>query len=244
MYSTLAYLYQQTHMVILLDASGTYNSIRYRPVFSKDLKASKGVDNVILIRFMNQEQKPVDITGLTFTFRVMSRDGTQLLLSKELETVTASQGHTKLTLIESDLDEIVAQKANYSITVDRNSLTEPVFVDDQAGSRGVIEILDATHPEFNASTGITATFGVGNPTHSSRWQPENFLTTIQYTNAAFEGTVTVQGSTTGNDWYDVASATYSTADSSTHYINAEGLFPYMRLSVDTTAGTVGGILVR
>ena len=244
MYSTLAYLYQQTHMVILLDASGAYNSIRYKPVYSKDLKASRGVDNVILIRFMNQEQKPVDITGLTFTFRVMSRDGTQLLLSKELETVTASQGHTRLTLVESELDEIHAQKANYSITVDRNSLTEPVFVDDQAGSRGVIEILDSTHPEFNASTSVTATFGTGNPTHSSRWQPENYLTTVQYTNTDFEGTVTVQGSTTGDDWYDVASATYSTEDSDTHYINAEGLFPYMRLSVDTTAGTVGGILVR
>ena len=244
MYSTLAYLYQQIHMVILSDASGTYNHLRYEPVFSKNLKASRGVDNVILIRFMNQQQKPVDISNLTFTCRVMSYDGTQLLLTKELETVAGSAGHAKLTLTEAELTDINPQRAHYSITVDQNGLTEPVFVDDSAGARGVIEILDATHPEFNASTSVTATFGTGNPTHSSRWQPENFLTTVQYTNAAFEGTVTVQASTTGDDWYDVATATYAAADSNTHYINAEGLFPYMRLSVDTTAGTVGGILVR
>ena len=235
MYSTLGYLYQQNHIVILLDASGTYNDIRYRPVFAKDLVASKGVDNVILFKFLNQEQKPVDTTGLTFTVRVMNRAGTELLFTKELEAVDATKGQLKLTIIESDLDDIVAQKANYSITVDRNSLTEAVYLDDNAGARGTLSIVDATHPEFTASTSVEGT---------SVWQPEQYLQTIQYTNDGFEGTITVQGSTTGNDWYDVASATYSAADSNTHYINAEGLFPYMRLSFNTVAGTVGSILVR
>jgi hypothetical protein len=248
MYSTLAYLYQQIHMVILLDASGTYNSIRYRPVFSKDLKASKGVDNVILIRFMNQEQKPVDITGLTFTFRVMSRDGTQLLLSKELETVTASQGHTKLTLVESELDEIVAQKANYSITVDRNSLTEPVFVDDQAGSRGVIEILDAAMPEFEASSEITVAANPGDSSavYSSQWNPENYLQTVQYNLTDFEGTITVETSATGNaPWYELETVQYdSGATTASKYFNVEGWHSKMRLRVEYTSGTIDAIYVR
>ena len=146
-----------------------------------------------------------------------------------------SKDFARFSKIVGHLDNIEAQKANYSITFDRNSLTEAVYLDDNAGARGTLSIVDATHPEFTASTSVEGT---------SVWQPEQYLQTIQYTNDGFEGTITVQGSTTGNDWYDVTSATYSAADSNTHYINAEGLFPYMRLSFNTVAGTVGSILVR
>lgn len=248
MYSTLAYLYQQTHMVILLDASGTYNSIRYRPVFSKNLVASKGVDNVILIRFMNQDQKPVDITGLTFTFRVMNQDGTQLLLSRELETVTASKGHTKLTLVEQDLDDIVAQRANYSITVDRNNLTESVYVDDNAGARGVLEIQDAAMPQFEASQTVTMAANPGDSTavYSSEWNPEHYLTTVQYNLTDFEGTITVETSANGSaPWFEIDPIQFdSGAVSGSKYFNVEGLYGKMRLRVEYTSGSIDSIYVR
>lgn len=247
MYSTLAYLYQQTHMVILLDASGTYNSIRYRPVYSKNLVASRGVDNVILIRFMNQEQKPVDITGLTFTFRVISQDGTQLLLSKELETVTASSGHTKLTLVESELDEIVAQRANYSITVDRNNLTESVYVDDNAGARGVLEIQDAAMPQFEASQTVTMAANPGTSTsvYSSEWEPGNYLQTVQYNLDAFEGVITVETSVNGSaPWYEVDSVEYTSATTASKYLNLSGWYNTVRLRVEYTAGEIDTIYVR
>jgi hypothetical protein len=248
MYSTLGYLYQQNQTVILLDASGTYNDIRYRPVFAKDLVASKGVDNVILFKFLNQEQKQVDVTGLTFTVRVMNREGTELLFTKELEAVDASKGQLKLTIIESDLDDVEAQRANYSITFDRNSLTEAIYLDDNAGARGTLKIVDATHPEFTASANITfaADPGDGSAVYSSEWNPEHYLQTIQYNLNAFEGTITVEASVNGNTpWYELESIEYSSgAVTASKYMNVEGWYNTMRLKLEYTAGSIDSIYVR
>jgi len=245
MYSTLAYLYQQTQVVLLLDNTGAVHNVRWEPVYSKNLKASKGVDNVILFRFLNQDQKPVDITGLTFTCRVMDRAGEELLFARDLEAVSTTKGQAKLTITEQTLDSVQSQLANYSITVDRSSLTEPVYVDDSAGARGVIYIADAAMPAYRDSLSVTVPeFTAGQTNYSSGWQPEQYFQTIQYTNDSFVGSITVQTSLTGNEWYDDGSITYSTANSDTKYINLSGWYGYVRLKFDSTSGTSGSILVR
>jgi hypothetical protein len=71
MYSTTAYLYQQIIRVLLIDTSGGYFTARYDPVYAKTLTVNKGVDNVLLFEFINQDQKPVNITGSTFRFRLL-----------------------------------------------------------------------------------------------------------------------------------------------------------------------------
>jgi hypothetical protein len=64
MYSTQVYLYQQLTRVLLMDTGGGETFIyRYDPVYAKRLTINKGVDNVLLFEFVNQEQKPVNITG-------------------------------------------------------------------------------------------------------------------------------------------------------------------------------------
>ena len=248
MYSTLAYLYQQTQVVLLLDNTGAVHNVRWEPVYSKNLKASKGVDNVILFRFLNQDQKPVDITGLTFTCRVMSRDGTELLFARDLETVSATKGQAKLTITSNTLDNVQSQLANYSITVDRGSLTEPVYVDDHAGARGVLYIADATHPEYTESTAVTVAANPGDSTvvYSSEWAPEHYLQTIQYNLNQFEGTITVESSLNGEaPWYELESIQYdSGAVTAAKYMNVEGLYGKMRLTVEYTQGSIDQILVR
>ena len=62
MYSTTIYLYQQIIRVLLIDTSGGYFTARYDPVYAKTLTVNKGVDNVLSFQFLNQEQKPVDIS--------------------------------------------------------------------------------------------------------------------------------------------------------------------------------------
>ena len=83
MYSTTAYLYQQIIRVLLIDTSGGYFTARYDPVYAKTLTVNKGVDNVLLFEFINQDQKPVNITGSTFRFRLMNQAGNELLLERK-----------------------------------------------------------------------------------------------------------------------------------------------------------------
>ena len=90
MYSTTVYLYQQIQKVLLVDTSGAYFTARYNPVYAKQLTINKGVDNVLLFEFINQEQKPVNVTGSTFIFRLLSQDGSQILVSKEMVALTTS----------------------------------------------------------------------------------------------------------------------------------------------------------
>ena len=95
MYSTTVYLYQQITKVLLIDTGGDHFTYRYDPVYAKTLTVNKGVDNVLLFEFINQDQKPVNITGSTFVFRLIDQSGGRLLLVKDMETLSASTGRVK-----------------------------------------------------------------------------------------------------------------------------------------------------
>jgi hypothetical protein len=250
MYSTLAYLYDQYHMVLLSDSSGAYFTTRYWPVFSKNLKASKNVDNIILIRFLNQEQKPADLTDKIFTFHIIDRAGEELLYSVDLDIIDAIKGHARVLLTSNALDSINPQLANYSITMEEvgGELVEPVYLDDNAGARGVIEISDAALPRFEPSTQVTVPLSEipNETTYSSEWAPEHYLQTVQYYLDDFEGTITVESSLNGDaPWYKLNTITYDEGPiSGAQYINVEGFYGKMRLSVTNSGGNIDRILVR
>ena len=103
MYSTTAYLYQQITRVLLVDTSGGYFTARYDPVYAKTLTINKGVDNVLLFEFINQDQKPVNITGSTFVFRLIDQSGGRLLLVKDMETLK------EVGIVAETAEVIVAQ---------------------------------------------------------------------------------------------------------------------------------------
>jgi hypothetical protein len=137
-------------------------------VYAKKLTINKGVDNVILFEFINQDQKPVNITGSTMIFRLVNQAGDELLLEKEMVTLSASLGRAKVTLTAEDLNPVISQPAGYSISRSSGNLTEAVFTDAQAGARAPVDIVDSVYPEFVPSAELTipttnlgASFGGG-----------------------------------------------------------------------------------
>lgn len=155
MYSTTAYLYQQVIRVLTPDTSGAYFNLRYDPVYAKKLTINKGVDNVVLFEFINQDEKPVNITGSTLTFRLVSQNGDSLLVQKQMEIINAVYGRAKVTLTPAELDVVEAQPAGYSIMRASGNLIEAVFTDAQAGARAPADIVDSIYPEFVPSTELT-----------------------------------------------------------------------------------------
>ena len=155
MYSTTVYLYQQKTRVIMLDSSGQYFTLRYEPVYAKRLTINKGVDNVILFEFINQDEKPVNITGSTMIFRLVNQTGDALLAEKEMVILNAAYGRAKVTLTNAELDTVMAQPANYSITRASGNLYEAVFTDAAAGARAPVDIVDSIYPEFIPSSPLT-----------------------------------------------------------------------------------------
>ena len=156
MYSTQVYIYQQITRVLLMDTGAGETFIyRYDPVYAKQLTINKGVDNVLLFEFINQQEKPVNITGSTFLFRVISTAGDELLLEKPMVTLNATTGRAKVTLTSAELLEVLAQPANYSIQRSSGNLVEAVFTNAQAGARAPANIVDSILPQYVPSAPLT-----------------------------------------------------------------------------------------
>jgi hypothetical protein len=157
MYSTQVYIYQQLTRVLLIDTgAGETFTYRYDPVYAKQLTINKGVDNVLLFEFINQEEKPVNITGSTFLFRAINTQGDQILVEKPLVTLNAVTGRAKVTLTSTELLEVLAQPATYSIQrTQPGGLTEAVFTNAQAGARAPVTIVDSVLPQYVPSAPLT-----------------------------------------------------------------------------------------
>ena len=158
MYSTQVYLYQQLTRVLLMDTGGGETFIyRYDPVYAKRLTINKGVDNVILFEFINQEEKPVNITGSSFLFRVIDTESNKLLLQKSMDILNAATGRVKVQFSGSELLEVLAQPASYSIqrVQPDGGYSDAVFVNAQAGARAPVDIVDSVLPQFAPSAPLT-----------------------------------------------------------------------------------------
>ena len=242
MYSTPVYLYQQKQQVLLPATDGSYFQRRWQPVYAKKLKVNRGVDNVILFEFINQDQKPVNISGSTITYRMMSTDGDELLIAKDLVTLNALHGRAKVTLTSEELDNIEEQTATWSLERASGNLYEAVFTDAYSAGRGQVEIVDSVYPDFVESTILelpeptikrSASNGDRNYT-SMAYTANNTLTTFQLDFDNFTGNVVAQGSETqiGPDWYDIGSQTVYTNQTTRSYINVDGRHNWIRFQVN------------
>ena len=263
MYSTTAYLYQQIQPVLLIDISGVGATFdrRWQPVYAKSLKLNLGVDNVILFQFQNQDQKPVNITGSTFTFRVISQDGQNLLYAKELVVLNAATGRAKVTIPSSDNVYFQPQPASWSLEVSSGVLEQAVLTDDYSGARGDIDIVDSVFPAFVASQVLTipSQSPANNVYYSSTVTTDGFnLTTFQLDSATLTGNLAVQGSSDATaytvEWYNVQFEDLKTGNTVSNVqftnsserlgFNVEGYHPYLRLSVQIDSGNVDLIQYR
>ena len=155
MYSTTAYIFQQRTQVLLLDSSGQYFTARYDSVYAKRLTLNLGVDNVMLFAFVNQDEKPVNVTGCTFVFNLLNLDGTAALYQTYMTILNASAGYVKVYIPAADTWQLTAQPANYSITVSSGNLTQAVFTNAQSGARAPIDIVNSVQPKFVPSVNLT-----------------------------------------------------------------------------------------
>lgn len=265
MYSTTVYLYQQIIRVLLIDTGGSFFTARYEPVYAKQLTVNKGVDNVLLFEFINQEQKPVNITGSTFVFRLLNQAGDELFLEKNMEILSAPLGRVKVVLNSADTIDIVAQPGSYSIQRSQGSYVQAVFVDDNAGARGNCNIVDSILPEFVPSGECTVPDLYGKnkyvgaaPDSNPDWarnqniynggQGTEFyssyiptkdasLTTIKLELIHFTGVIKIQGADNYESvWYNVTDAREYYDETGSVYFNAVGYHPLLRVALNNSIG--------
>lgn len=255
MYATNVFTYVQRQLVVLL----TGNSPRkYAQVYSKPLTLHKGVDNRLQFQFLNNEQKPVDLTGKSITCRLISYDGTEILLNKALTLDLPVTGLASLYLNAADIEDIVPQKAYYSLEIPIGEFDFPVFVDQNAGARGIINIVNSVLPSFVPSQTVTIPTGqvfpntgnmVGNTSltyYSSVVNTEsNPVLTIQTRYDEYYGNVAILGSTiVDGNWYPIVEQNDLANITETRGYTIQGFHPYVKIQFTSNSGAVTNILAR
>jgi len=247
-YSTNVYLYVPRQVVVTLVGNSPR---RYETVYAKNLKLHKGVDNKIQFKFINQEQKAVDITDKEITIRVLSFDGTKVLIKKALTLTLPLTGLAEFQLQSTELENIDSQKAYYSIEIPQSGFDLPVFVDSNSGARGMMDIEDSILPKHVPSmevsipshpTPVSNTVTFSSSVINTSYNP---ALTIQSYFDNFSGIVKVQGSTIpDNDWYDIVVSDPYLGKSESDYYVINGYHPFVRLHFECTQGNVTDVLVR
>ena len=264
---TNVFLYNQRQIVVVLDLSIPRGDLRsYETVYAKNLTINRGVDNLLEFSFINQNQKPVNVTGKNITCRILNSTGTEILLQKSLVPVYAITGIMSLTLTRADIENINAQYCYYSLEIDVNEFDFPVFVDSQGGARGKILIVDSVLPAFVQSKEVTipshqapfASSGNTNPQVAppNAGQPvtyysstintiESPILSTQVFMEKFTGNIQWQGSILQDFsfYYDIDSTVTYANNSTTAGFNIAGYHPYVRLMI-TNVGTYPAVNVN
>jgi hypothetical protein len=259
-YSTAVFYFIQRQIVVLLSG----NSPRaFMPVYAKNLNLHKGVDNKIQFQFLNQEQKPVDITDKVITCRILNYNGTEVLINKALTLELPATGIAYLYLNASDIEDIPAQKCYYSLEIPVGDFNYPVFVDPASGARGDINILNSVLPSFVPSQIVTIPTGQPFPNLNPNINANNPLTnantyyssiintqdnpilTIQTKLDGYNGDVSIEGTCNQQltDWYPITSDSYEDVTGTKGY-TVRGFHPYIRMVFTSNAGVVTNILAR
>ncbi len=254
MYSTNIYHYIPRQIVVVNFGDSTR---RYQNVYAKTLKLHKGVDNKLQFQVLTQDQKPVNITGKEITIRIISFEGSHILLKKSLALTLPLKGLAELRISPPELEHIDAQKCYYTLEIPDNTYNLPMFVDNDGSGRGVLDIVNSTLPSFKEA------YEFNIPTHPPIVEPligalpipvtyytsiysttDNPIITIQISFTEYTGSIIPQGSTTGvGEWYDIDYHTYD-LDTDTEGYTITGYHPYIRLKFVSTHGTVDKILAR
>jgi hypothetical protein len=182
-----------------------------------------------------------------------------VLFQKALTLQLPLTGLAVLNLNAADIEDIPAQQCYYTLEIPVNSFNYPVYVDQNAGGRGDLYIVNSILPSFVPSQEVTIPTGqpfpnvnpnsnantTANIFYSSVINTEdNPILTIQAKYVEYTGNVTIEGSTlVDSDWYPIDDSIYANT-SNTYGYTIRGFHPYVRMVFTANTGAVTNILAR
>lgn len=259
MQKLIGYLIDQKQTVVYSPDSTVEH--RNRTVYSRPLKAYRGIKNTLQLQLKDSDQKPVVITGKTFVFNILNPSTYVVILSKTGTISNANLGKVDFLLTDSDLRNTDANMYTYSVhELNADGTRSVVYGGDNYEAGGTIEIIDGVYNEFRPSTEIKVlSDAVGTGTQTTRYTsgansyPElnqnKALHTAQYYLDGYTGTITVQATMDdvsnllSANWVDVTSNTY-TSKTGNEYVEFTGVFTAVRFKDVKTLGTLTKVLYR
>ena len=199
--------------VVVLD--GFAGNVEYRKVYQKNIKVSKGIDNVITFTIKNSDHKPVSILN-TYTPYVEVFTEDKVMLKRYMGTIKETstpnyKGQFTINIADGDTLNINGQYMSYVVYLTKtsdntNTLT---YADSQFGSSGTIELIGSAFPGAIDSK-LVQTF-LDNISSVVDAEPQinsnEALHTAAIYSTGFAGTIKVQGTlgdNTSTSWFDIS----------------------------------------
>lgn len=229
---------------------------RNRIVYARTIKIHRGIDNTILFTVKNSDQKPINLTGHTIYFNIISDSSVNALLLEVIGTIQdAVNGIFKVVVAAEKVDLLEQELYNYAIKLVNSSNEEIlVYSDDFFTVRGQIQVLDGYVPAFRNSAELTlseisASVIVSSAAIGS--YPSGFSSqhSFQFYFNNFTGTITPQVTTDpvaqieNATWTDQSPVAYS-GQNSTVFSTIDGNYSAIRFRINVTSGSVTKILSR
>jgi len=235
----------------------------YRPVYQRQIKVYKGIDNTLQFRLLNADQKPIDVSSYTPKF-VAFDESNQMVIEHNATQIynddsAATRGLFEVTISENDLLNIKSQYLKYNVyLVDSNNGKTLTYADSHFGGCGTIYVDPCQMPGPLDSYSVTTftQYSQGEDlwySESITAEPaingnEALHTAAIYTDT-FAGDVVVQATldnqiTGTTKWANVATATLSGSETEPTPINFTGVFSHLRFKTEVDPATISKILVR
>ena len=229
----------------------------YAPMYQKDIQIVKGVTNTIKFTVKNQDQKPLDISGETFTFHLVNKETGGVLLDKQCTTVdngstVATRGVCTLALSESDTADLVSKFYKFSVTRTVNGAGNyPTYANTYYEVAGTLEITDGVYAPFSESVELPNTdftrpltddfYSPGDNVvqyYTSyvdarpEWKRNNPLHTVAYYTTGYTGDLVIQATQesqpdSGTSWVDLQTINLSNS-TGVDYVNITGVYQNLR----------------
>jgi len=184
-----------------------WNNLRYNRVYNRNLKIYRSVDNRIDLQVRNCDQKAYDLTAITLgsgqtlavVFNIITREGKNLVLSKECagfaltdgSTSSLTKGQIRATLTDSEVRDLEPGYYNYTIVQEIRNTISPseysvvsktvLYADSQYGAISTLEVLDDVLGQVESSTTVDA-FRLSDPLARDNREGEFYISSLIDTN--------------------------------------------------------------
>lgn len=162
MQTAIRYFFKNQGQAIIQIAEDPTIDRVWRMNYSRPIKLYKGIDNTVKLLIKNNDQKPVNITGYTFTFYVVSdfqgfpnpsqADNAQVSIVLPCTIVDPVKGIVTVTVPANVLEALTNNFYNFSVSAtDNNGNNVTPYATEDYQVRGQVEVESGSYPSFRPS---------------------------------------------------------------------------------------------
>lgn len=247
---------------VVLDMAGFVTE--YRPVYQRQIKIYKGIDNTVQFRIFNADQKPIDLVDKSPRFVAFDQNRNLVL---DLDGNVLDDGSTRntrgtfsVTISENDLLNIDQQYLNYTIFLtDQNTNSRTLtYSDSHFNNGGLIYVSSQAFPSAKPSLAISQ-FQKTDP-GTDRWVSETAsaepninsneaLHSIAIYTSQFEGAIILQATldqqiNESTSWSDIKTIEFTAQETEPTCFNVVGVYTYFRFVTLTDPAGILKILIK